>query len=133
MDNSTEYPVKVRRHSLRVLCMLMLVLMHLDIYGGSVMSFWEFSVLPVACQEANSFSDAGAEVTVGSVHEEWEDFDYRRQTLRHPHLCRPVFYVRTVLPVLQDMPCESIHFSPLQDTFSYSDADVCLFHCLLII
>ena len=92
MDKSAEYPVKVRRHSLRVLCMLMLVLMHLDIYGGSVMSLLDASPAPAACRQACPSSDAGQEEAVGGAYEEWADPDYRRQVLRHSHLCRPVFY-----------------------------------------
>lgn len=133
MDKSAEYPVKVRRHSLRVLCMLMLVLMHLDIYGGSVMSLLDASPAPVACRQACPSSDAGQEEAVGGAYEEWADPDYRRQVLRHSHLCRPVFYLRTVLPALQEVPSRPVHFPPLQDTFSYTDSDVCLLHCLLII
>ena len=89
MDKSAEYPVEVRRHSLRVLCMLMLVLMHLDIYGGSVMSLLDASPAPVACRQACPSSDAGQEEAVGGAYEEWADPDYRRQVLRHSHLCRP--------------------------------------------
>ena len=133
MDKSAEYPVKVRRHSLRVLCMLMLVLIHLDIYGGSVMSLLDASPAPVACRQSLPVSDAGQEEAVGGAYEEWADPDYRRQVLRHSHLCRPVFYLRTILPALQEVPSRPVHFPPLQDTFSYTDSDVCLLHCLLII
>ena len=133
MDKSAEYLVEVRRHSLRVLCMLMLVLMHLDIYGGSVMSLLDASPAPVACRQSLPSPDAGAEEAVGGAYDEWADPDYRRQVLRHSHLCRPVFYLRTVLPALQEVPSRPVHFPPLQDTFSYTDSDVCLLHCLLII
>ena len=113
--------------------MLMLVLIHLDIYGGSVMSLLDASPAPVACRQSLPVSDAGQEEAVGGAYEEWADPDYRRQVLRHSHLCRPVFYLRTVLPALQEVPSRPVHFPPLQDTFSYTDSDVCLLHCLLII
>ena len=95
MDKSTGYPVKDRRHSLRVLCMLMLVLMHLDIYGGSVMSLLDAPSAPVACRQSLPVSDAGAEEAVGGAYEEWADPDYR--CLPGPFIslrCRTRFPIR---------------------------------------
>ena len=132
MDKSTEHPVAGRRHSLRVLCMLMLVLMHFDIYGCSVMSMLNLPVCSVAVVPSAADKEA-EDASWENNYENWENSDYRRRALRHTHLCRPVFFLRTVLFGRQDASCIQTHESPLQRICLYADADVCLLHCLLII
>lgn len=110
--------------------MLMLVLMHLDIYGQGMVSFLYHSDYPHPCRLAND----KAEETLENTQPEWEDLTYRRSASRLTHVERPYFYLLTILAYLPEPFFRLTHTYPdEQQTLRHIRTDVCLLHCLLII
>ena len=99
---------------MRFLCMLMLVLMHFDIYGQGVVSFLCLPDIPVPHRLASDNTSHETQGTFEYTQLEWEDSDYRRPASRLSHIGKPYFHQERQLS-------------------RYAHTDVCLLHCLLII
>ena len=78
---------------MRFLCMLMLVLMHFDIYGQGVVSFLCLPDIPVPHRLASDNTSHETQGTFEYTQLEWEDSDYRRPASRLSHIGKPYFHI----------------------------------------
>ena len=122
---------KDRRHTMRFLCMLMLVLMHFDIYGEGVVSFLCLPDIPVPHRIASDNTSNETQGTFEYTQLEWEDSDYRRPASRLSHIGRPYFHI--IVFNLQEPSLKQTCFHQERQLLRYAHTDVCLLHCLLII
>lgn len=125
MEHSNEN----RQYTLRFVCMLMLILMHLDIYGQGMVSFLYHSNYPNPVQLVNNQAEDAVEYT----QPEWEDSNYQRSASRLTHVGKPYFYLRTILAYLPESLFQATHIYPEQPTLWHIRTHVCLLYCLLII
>lgn len=117
-----------KRHLLQLICMLMLLLVHLDTYGYNFICFFQNTTIqvPSSIASTDSFSTDGTQI-------EWSDPDYRSHSHRQTYSDYTTLYPDLIFSWLLKPDIYNTYplfFHPL---VIHKGIAVYLSHCLFII